>query len=146
VQYFRRKALLFPQQSEQQVLRADVLVIQPLRFLRAIRQHALALVAQRQVDRSRYLLANRGVPFNLLPNGIDSRMRPQEPVGELLVLPQESEQKMLRLDVGTTELTRLIPGEEDDAPRFFRITLEHWLWVLPLPHSLYILKILSRMF
>ncbi len=39
------EALLFAQQAEQQMLRADVLVIQALGFFRAVGEHAFALVA-----------------------------------------------------------------------------------------------------
>ena len=66
-----REALLFAQQAQQQMLGADVLVVEPLGFLGAVGQHALALVAERQVDRRRNLLANGGVPFDLLADGIE---------------------------------------------------------------------------
>ena len=61
VQDLGGEALLFAQQAEQQVLGADVLVVEPLGFFGAIGQHALALVAERQIDGSRNLLAHRGV-------------------------------------------------------------------------------------
>ncbi len=96
MQDLRRKTFLFAQQSEQQMLGADVLVIQPLCFFRAVREHALAFVAEREIDRSRDLLPNRGVPFNLLSDGIDGRVRPQKPVGQLFVFPQKPEQQDVR--------------------------------------------------
>ena len=67
-QDLRRKALLFAQQSQQQVFRADVLVRKPLGLFRRVRQHPLALVRERQIDRGRHLLPYRRMPFNLLPN------------------------------------------------------------------------------
>ena len=133
-----REAFFFAQQAEQQVLGADVLVVQPLGFFRAIGQHALALVAQRQVDGSGNLLADRGVAFNLLADGFDGGVRAQEPVGQRFVFAQQAEQQMFGFDIRTAELAGLVPREEDDPPRFFRITFKHWLWVPPLPHSLYI--------
>ena len=125
VQNFRGEALLLAQQAQQQVLGADVLVIQPLGLLGAIRQHALALVAQRQIHRSGNLLADRGVPFDLLADGLHRGVRPQEPVRQRLVLAQQAEQQMLGLDVGTAELAGLVPGEEDHPSRFLRVTLKH---------------------
>ena len=62
VQNLGGEAFLFAQQTQQQMLGADVLVAEPLGFLGAIGQHALALVAQRQIDGRGNLLANRGVP------------------------------------------------------------------------------------
>ena len=99
VQDLGGEALLFAQQAEQQMLGADVLVVQALRFFRAIGQHALALVAQRQIDRGRNLLPNRGVPFDLLADGFDRGMRAQEPVRQRLVFAQQSQQQVLRFDV-----------------------------------------------
>ena len=52
------EALLLAQQAEQQVLGADVLVVQALGLLGAIGQHALAFVAERQIHRSGNLFAD----------------------------------------------------------------------------------------
>ena len=131
VQNLRGETLLFAQEAEQQMLRADVLVVQTLSFFGAIGEDALALVAERKIDRSRNLLANRGVTFDLLPDGIDGRVRPQKPIRQLFVFPQEAEQQMLGLDVGAAKLARLVPGEENYAPRLFRVTLKHLVWILP---------------
>jgi hypothetical protein len=45
VQNFSREAFLFAQQPQQQVLGTDVLVREPLSFLRGIGEHTLTLVA-----------------------------------------------------------------------------------------------------
>ena len=119
------ETLLFAQQSEQQMLGADVLVIQPLGFLRAIGQHALALMAQRQIDRGRNLLAQRGVRFDLLANGFYRRAGAQKAIGERLVFPQQTQQQMLGLDTRTAELAGLVSGEEDDSAGLFGITFKH---------------------
>jgi len=58
MQDFRSKAFLFRAIREAGVP-YDVLVIQPLRFFRAIGQNALAFVAQGKIDRSGNLLTNR---------------------------------------------------------------------------------------
>ena len=80
VQDLCRKALLFAQQAEQQVLRPYVFVRKPLRLFRRIGQHALALVAERQVNRCRDLFANRRMGLDLLADGVDRGVRPEEPV------------------------------------------------------------------
>ena len=67
------ETLLFAQQAQQQMLGADVLVIQALGFFGAIGQHALAFVAQRQIHRSGHLLANGGVRLDLLADGFHWR-------------------------------------------------------------------------
>ena len=100
VQNLGGKALLFAQQAEQQMLGADVLVVQPLGFLGAIGQHALALVAQRQIDRGRNLLADGGVAFDLLANRFDRRVGAQKAIRQRLVFAQQAQQQMLGLDTG----------------------------------------------
>jgi len=50
VQDFSGKALLFPQQAQEQMFGPDVPVRKPLRFLRGIGQYALAFIAQGQID------------------------------------------------------------------------------------------------
>src|SRR5258708_7109561 len=109
------ETLLFTQQAEQQMLGPDVLVAQTLGFFRAIGQHALALMAEREIHRSGNLLSNGGVGFDLLPDGLNGGVRAQEPVGERLVLAQQSQQKMLGLNIGAAELAGLVAREEDDS-------------------------------
>ena len=125
VQDLRGEALLFAQQAQQQVLGADVLVIQPLGFFRAIGQHAFALVAQRQVHGGRNLLADRGVSFDLLADGLHRGVGAQEPVRQRLVFAQQSEEQVFGFDVGTAELAGLVPREEDDSSRLLRVSLKH---------------------
>jgi hypothetical protein len=127
VQDFSREALLFAEQTQQKMLGPYMFVIEAFGLFSTVRKNTFALVAQGKVDRRRNFLPNRRVPFNLLSNGIDGRVGPKKPVCQLFVLTQESKQEMLGLDVRTAELTRLVPGEEYDAPRFFRITFEHLL-------------------
>jgi hypothetical protein len=99
VQDFRGKTLLLAQQAQQQVLGADVLVREPLGFLRRVGKHALALVAERQVYRGRYLFPDGGVAFDLLADRFDRGMRTQEAIGQGLVFAQQAEQQVLSLDV-----------------------------------------------
>ena len=107
------------------MLGADVLVVQALGFFGAIGQHALALVAQRQIHRSRNLFADGGVDFDLLANGFDGGVRAQEPVRQRFVLAQQSQQQVLGFDVRTAELAGLIPREEDHSPGLLRIPFKH---------------------
>ncbi len=58
------------------MLRADVLMIQPLRFFCTVSQDALTFVTQRQIYRRRYLLADGGVAFDLLANRFYGCVRP----------------------------------------------------------------------
>ncbi len=75
------EALLFAQQTQEQMLGADVLVAQPLGFFGRIGQHALALVRKRQVDAGRDLFANGGVRLDLLADRLHRGVRAQEAVG-----------------------------------------------------------------
>src|SRR5665213_3365655 len=150
MQNLRRETLLLAQQSQQQMLGPDMLVVQALRFFGAVSQNPFAFMAQRKIDRRRNLLPDCGMPFDLLSDGIHGRVRPQESIGQLFIFPQEPEKQMLGLDVRAAELACLVPGEEDDAPRLFRVTLKHVVWLPPLALELYtiptLLKILSALF
>jgi len=75
-----------------------------LSLLGSVCQNPLALVAQREVDRGRDLLPDRGVPLNLLADGLDRGMRTKEPVNERFVFAQKPQQQVLRLYVRRTEL------------------------------------------
>ena len=125
VQDLGRETFLFAQQAQQQVLGPDVLVIQPLGFFRAVGQHALALMAQRQIHGSRNLFADGGVAFDLFADGLHRGVRAQKPVRERLVFAQQSQEQMFGFDIGTAELAGLVPREEDDPSRLLRISLKH---------------------
>src|SRR5579859_5480418 len=49
----------------------------------------------------------------------------QKAIGQRLVLAQQAQQQVLRLNVRRAELAGLITGEEDYAPCFLCIPLEH---------------------
>ena len=126
VQNLGGKALLFPQQPEQQMLGADVLVRKPLGLFGGIGQHALALIAERQIDAGRNLLADGRVPLDLLADGVHRRMLPEEAIGQSFVLAQQAQQQVLRLDVRRTKLAGFIAREEDHASRFFGVPFKHF--------------------
>src|SRR5882724_10088764 len=98
---------------------------QALGFFRSVGENALALVAQREIDRSRDLFADRGVTFDLLANRFDRGMRAQEAIGQGLVFAQKSQKQMLSLDVRRPELAGFVAREKDDAPGFLRIAFKH---------------------
>ena len=102
VQDLRGKAFLFAQQTEEQMLGADVFVREPLGLFRGIGQDALAFIRERQIDGGRDLLADGGVAFNLFTNGFDRGVRAKKAVGECLVFAQKPEQQVLGFDVRTS--------------------------------------------
>src|SRR5512146_988022 len=102
-----------------------MLMPQPLRLLGGIRQDALALIAQWEIDRSRNFLANGGMTFNLLPNRFDRRMLPEEPVGKSLIFAQQAQQQVFRLYIRRAELAGLVSREEDHASGLFRVPFKH---------------------
>ena len=129
MQNLSRKTLFFAQQSQQQVLGANVLVRKPFRLFGGIGQHALAFVAQGKIDRSGNLFPDRGVTFDLFPDRFHRRMRAQKTIGQGLVFAQQSEQQVFGLNIRRPKLAGLVPRKEDDAPGFLRIAFEH----IPIP-------------
>ena len=125
VQDLGGEALFLAQQAEQQVLGADVLVVQPLRFFGAVGQHALALMAQGQIHRRGNLFADGGVAFDLLADGFHGGVRAQKTVGQRLVLPQQAQQQVLGFDIRAAELAGLVSREENDPSRFLGIPFKH---------------------
>ena len=107
------------------MLGTDVLVIQTLRFFRAIRQNALAFVAEREIDGSRNLLPHGGMAFDLFPDGIHGRVGPQKPIRELFIFPEQTQQQVFRFNVRAAELAGFVPGKEDDTPGLLRVSLKH---------------------
>ena len=125
MQDFRGKALLFSQQPQKQVFRANVPVRKPLRLFRGIGQNAFAFIAQRQVDRGRNLLPDGGMSFDLLADGFDRGVRAQETIGQGFVFAQQAEKQMLSLDIRRPELAGFVACEKDDAPGFLRVAFKH---------------------
>ncbi len=86
MQDFGGEALFLAQQAEQQVLGADVLVVEALGFLGPVGEHPLAFVAERQIDGGGNLFPGRGMPFNLLADRLHRGVRAQKAVRQRLVL------------------------------------------------------------
>ena len=90
MQDFGGEAFLFAQQAEQKMFGANVLVAEPFGFFGAIGEHAFAFVAEGKIDRSRNFLPHGGMRLNLLANGFDGGVRPQESIGESFILAQQA--------------------------------------------------------
>src|SRR5271165_7675477 len=99
------------------MLGPNVFVIQPLRLFRAIGKDPLAFVAQRQVDGSRDLFTDRGVGFDLLPDGLNCGVGAEKPVRQSLILAEKPEEQVFSLDVRAAELAGLITGKENYSSR-----------------------------
>src|SRR6185437_1339790 len=125
MQDFGGETFLFAEQAEQEVLRADVLVIQTFRFFGAIGEDALALMTEGEVDGGGHLVADGCVAFDLLADRFDGCVGTQKPVGQCLILSKKSEQKMLGFDVRASELAGLVPGEENYSSRLLGIAFKH---------------------
>src|SRR5262249_54937148 len=92
---------------------------------RGVRQYALALVREGQVDRGRHLFPDRRVALDLLANGLYRSMRAEEAVGQGFVFTEQTEQQVFSLDVRRAELTGFIARKKYDASGFLRVSLEH---------------------
>ena len=122
----RRHGPLLAQDAEQQVLRTDVVVQQPVRLLRSELQHAPGLGAERDLDRRRDLLPEHGAAFDLLADVLERQVRAgEDAAGQPLPLANQAEQEVLGLDGDAPELAGFVPREEQDTSRTFRVSLEH---------------------
>ena len=71
------------------------------------------------------LLADSGVPFDLLSNGFYGSMGPQEPVRQRFVLAQQAEEQVFGFDIGTAELAGFIARKKYNSPSLLRVSFEH---------------------
>ena len=102
-----------------------MLVAEALRLFRSAVQNALAFGAERHFHGSGDALADGDAGLDLFPDGFDGTLLAEEAVRQGFVLSHQAKQQMLSLDVGAAVLAGLIPREEDDTTRFFRISFEH---------------------
>ena len=122
----RRHGPLLAQDAQQQVLGADVVVEQPVRFLGGVLEHALGFGAEGDFNRGRDLLAKHGPAFDFLANTFEREVRAgKNAAGQALALANQSEEQVLGLNRDAAELTGLVPREEKNPPRSFRIAFEH---------------------
>ena len=121
-----RHGALLAQDAEQQMLGADVVVQQPIRFLRRKLQNPLGFGAERDLDRGRDLLAEDRTSFDFLPDILERQMRARKnPAGEPLAFPDQAEEKVLRLDGNAAELAGFVSSEEKDSTGPFGVAFEH---------------------
>ena len=122
----RRDGLFLPQESQQDVLGADVIVHHPVRFFGGVGQNTFRFGRQRNLDGSGNLIANDNSTFDFFSNGFQGKTGLSEnAAGEPFAFSHQAEQQMLSLDRATAQLGRLVSGEEDYALRSFGISLEH---------------------
>ena len=125
LQDFRAKALLFAQDSEQQMLGADVPVPEALGFFRGEIQDAFGFLAERHFHGRGDALANGDALFDLLADGFDRAVRTQETIGQRLVLAHQAEQQMLGLDVRGTVLAGFVARKKYDASCLLCVAFKH---------------------
>ncbi len=114
------------QDAQEQVLGPDVVVQQPVGFLGGVLQDALGFGAERNLDRRRNLLPEHGAAFDFLANTFEREVGAGEnTAGQSLPLANQPEKEMLGLNGDAAELTRLVPREEKNPPRSFRVAFEH---------------------
>ena len=129
---FGGNRFLFAQEAEQDVLGPDMLVLEPVGLLGGRIERSLALVGKGKVHGSGDLLANERAAFDFLSNAVDGGIGLwEEPVGQVLVFPDQPEQEVLGLDVRTAKLTRFVAREEYYAASLFRIFFEHRIAFVP---------------
>jgi hypothetical protein len=118
----RHRALL-AEDAEQQVLGANVVVEQPVRFLGGVLQYPLGLGTERDLHRSGDLLAEDRAALDLLANAFERQVGAREnATREALAFTDQPEQQMLRLDRNAPELARLVAGEKEYSPWLVRYT------------------------
>ena len=127
MQDFGGKAFFFAEQAQQQMLGPDMFVRKTFGLFGRVREHALAFVAQGEINGCRNLLADGRVPFDLFADRLDRSVRAQEPVGQGFIFAQQSEQQVFSLNIRRAELAGLVAREEDYAPGFFRVAFKHIL-------------------
>jgi hypothetical protein len=65
------------------------------------------------------------VTLDLFTNGFHRSVGPKEPIGERFIFAQQTQQQVLRFDVGRTELTGFVAREENYPPGLFRVPFKH---------------------
>ncbi len=122
----RRDGPLFAKDAEQQMLGPDVVVQKPIGLFRGELEDALGLRAEGNLDRGRDLFAEHGAALDFFADAFEGEVGAgKNPAREPFALADQSEEKVLGLNRNASELARLVAGEEEHAPRSFRVTFEH---------------------
>src|ERR1700682_4701263 len=108
------------------MLSSNVPVLETIRFLVRVMQHALGFRGQRQLDRSRNALSQQRPAFYLSTDRFNRDLRAREKAArQSLVFAHQAQQEMLRLNRRGAELRRLVTCEENYSSRFFSVAFEH---------------------
>jgi hypothetical protein len=99
---------------------------QPLRLLRGVCQHPLAIGGKRQVHAGRNCFADNCEPLDLPADRFHRTVGAKEAVGQRLILAQDAQQHVLGIDIRRAELTRLVPREEDHTARLLGVLVKHF--------------------
>jgi hypothetical protein len=117
---------LFPENAQQQVLGPDVVVEQPIRFLRGVLKHALGLGAEWNLHGGGHLLAEDGPALDVLADAFQREVRARkDPARQPLPLANQAEEQVLGLNRDAPELARFVAGEKEHPPCSFGVAFEH---------------------
>ena len=117
---------LFAQDSEQEVLGADVVVQQAVGLFGGRLEDALGFGAERDSDRRRDFFAENRTAFDFLADVFERQVRAREdPARQTFTFPDESEQQVLGFNRHTPELTGLVPGKEENSSCPLGVPLKH---------------------
>jgi len=92
------QSTFLPAAIQQQMLRPNMFMREPLRLFGSVGQYPLALVRERQIDRSRYLLRIVVCP-SICFVSIPPTHATQKPVRQCFIFAQQPEQQVLGLDI-----------------------------------------------
>ena len=117
--------LVLADEPEEDVLRADVVVAQRQGLAEGELQHLLGTWSERDLARS-HLFAAADDPHHLGAHTLHGDVEGlQDASGQALLLPEETEQDVLRPDVVVLERPRFLLSEDDHLTGAFSESLEH---------------------
>ena len=123
------------QDTEQQVLGADVAVQEAVGLLGGVLEDALGLPAEGDFDRGGDLLAEDRPTLDFLPDALEGKVRALENAArQPLAFTDQAEQEVLRLDRDAPQLAGFVAREEKNPARPFCIAFEHPRASLPRRH------------
>jgi hypothetical protein len=115
-----------PEDPDEEVLRTDVGMHHRLRLVGGVGEDLLRLLGERELLGRGDALDEDPVPLDLLPDVVGLHVEAREDLpGDVLALPEDAEEDVLRLDHLRAELRGLVSGEEQSAARFLVVLLEH---------------------
>src|SRR3954470_1048880 len=119
------------------MLRADVVMKQPVGLFSRKLQDPLGFGAERDLHRCGDLFPEHGPAFNFLADVFEGEMRSREnSAGESLAFTNQAQQEVLGFNRDAAELAGLVTGEEENSPGPFGVPFEHpaylgkcrWCW------------------